>query len=376
MTGEPTPPAATPDDNRPPTAPPTAADAPPGDAPPAPTGAPARPRTRWLAPPLFEAGTPPKLRPLGVGDICDQAMALFLRHWVLFLAIVLPFVAISTAVTLALARPMTERFPYLLLLAREQPQVTPGLIELAALYLGASTIIGLTFLLASAATLDAAMHVVLGREQSAPSALLALLRRLPALVLASLVAFLLVAAWIALIAAGLVGLAASSAGEARPSPLVIIGLLSLVIAVFVLGIYVSMRLALYLVPLMLERRGPIACYTRSWQLTAGRVWRTLGLLVVLGLLGSLPATAAQAVGGLFAGTPQSVGTIGPYIVVQFVVTGIAGLLSVPITAIGLALVYLDFRARRGEAFEDVAVVGMAPSAPAQPPGEADEVRDS
>jgi membrane-anchored glycerophosphoryl diester phosphodiesterase (GDPDase) len=119
----------------------------------------------------------------------------------------------------------------------------------------------------------------------------------------------------------------------------------LVVAAVIFGFVAYVRVVLSAPVLVLEHLGPADALRRSWELTRGGAWRAFGVLLLLtimvgiaGFLVDLLINAgATAGGGLTSPEGHLIELIGA-IVVQ-------SLLS-PFVAVGLVLLYFDFRLRK------------------------------
>ena len=96
------------------------------------------------------------------------------------------------------------------------------------------------------------------------------------------------------------------------------------------GAYLWGMWQLWLVPLVIERSGPVAALRRSWQLVAGAWWRITGLITLVTMIAMAPALMCPL---LFAGTlaPAS----------MTVAVGVLILLLVPLVPAVLVVVYLE-----------------------------------
>jgi len=82
-----------------------------------------------------------------------------------------------------------------------------------------------------------------------------------------------------------------------------IGLVLLVLpglAVFCFGIYLAVRWSLSLAAMMAEDIGPIRGLGRSWNLVRGQWWRTLGILLIVGIMQTVISYALGFLFGLIA----------------------------------------------------------------------------
>jgi hypothetical protein len=155
----------------------------------------------------------------------------------------------------------------------------------------------------------------------------------------------------------------------------VVGLLAILVA-FAGTVFVAIRLALATPALVLEDLGVLASLRRSWGLTDGRFWRTLGILVVTGLLVGIVQQVLsfgfQAVGtvlGLGLVSTTNGDPAGPLLVVVTLGTSVLGaglgaLLTQPFSAAVTALLYTDARIR-AEGF-DLALARAVSGAPVVP----------
>ncbi|MGA8426128.1 MAG: hypothetical protein WB801_00885 [Candidatus Dormiibacterota bacterium] len=119
----------------------------------------------------------------------------------------------------------------------------------------------------------------------------------------------------------------------------------LVVAAVIFGFVAYVRVVLAIPVLVLERLGPADSLRRSWNLTRGGAWRAFGVLVVLTimvgiagfLVGLLINAAATAGGGLTSPGGHLIELVGAVVV---------EVLLSPFVAVGLVLLYFDFRLRK------------------------------
>lgn len=130
---------------------------------------------------------------------------------------------------------------------------------------------------------------------------------------------------------------------------------------FPLGIFLFVRWSVSLTALIVERVGPIASLRRSWDLTRGSWWHTLGVLIVAGILYSL---VAGAVGGIFSAIGAAIivaGSAAVGTVITNLGSALASIFIVPfVTAMSVTLFY-ELRARR-EGFDLVTRAQQFPGA--------------
>lgn len=142
-------------------------------------------------------------------------------------------------------------------------------------------------------------------------------------------------------------------------------------AAAVLYVFVAIRLVLATPALVLEELGVVAALRRSWGLTAGRFWRTFGVLLVAGLLVAVVqqvlSVAFQVLGGIlgavFVSPSDDDGALFALVILAVSLLGVAlsALVTQPFSAAVSALLYTDERIRK-EGF-DLALSRAAASAP-------------
>jgi hypothetical protein len=120
---------------------------------------------------------------------------------------------------------------------------------------------------------------------------------------------------------------------------------ALTLVCFPVGLWLSIRFAVAVPVLLAERVGPWRALVRSWDLTEGSWWRTLGTLVVLYLIGAVVVSALGLVGWPLAlAVPFLPSAVRGAILIGVSTLGSA--LTVPLISLGLVLLYVDFRIRR------------------------------
>jgi len=125
----------------------------------------------------------------------------------------------------------------------------------------------------------------------------------------------------------------------------IIGFVLLVLpglAVFCAAIYLAVRWTLTVAAMMAEDIGPIRGLGRSWNLVSGSWWRTLGILLIVGILQTIISYGLFILFGVIA----ALFSTGDFqaAVVQVGGTLLTALVS-PITTIAITLLYFDLRVR-------------------------------
>jgi hypothetical protein len=252
-----------------------------------------------------------ELRPLGVGEILDAAIKLFLRHWrplvLSVVGLILPVQIISALITASVA---PEQFD----LTTSETGVDEG--EEAEFLIGQG-IVGLlsaiSILLATAVCFKAVADAYLGAEPDWRRSLRFALRRLGGLFGVAIVGGLAVA----------------------------LGTVALIIP----GIWLFVCFSLAVPALLLERVGPVKALGRSFRLVRGRWWPTAGALLIgyllIGVLGALVSGVIMVVPAVLTEDNTLVAALGA------VVGGTVGqALTTPYSAAVVTLLYFDQRVRK------------------------------
>lgn len=105
------------------------------------------------------------------------------------------------------------------------------------------------------------------------------------------------------------------------------------ILLFVVLVYVGIRLLLSQPAIALDQLGPIQGLTRSWAVTKGSMWKLIGLSIVIGLL-TLPLTIGA---GILSSNSSATLAAG--------VAAITTLIAGPLASIAFAIAYADLTGR-------------------------------
>ncbi|MEE3851965.1 glycerophosphoryl diester phosphodiesterase membrane domain-containing protein [Gordonia sp. LSe1-13] len=144
----------------------------------------------------------------------------------------------------------------------------------------------------------------------------------------------------------------------------------------VVGAWVSVRFAFCLAAVVVERRGVFDALRRSFALTAGRFWRTFGVLF---LVGGLAAIVSSVISGSIQtmtalvwgiGNTSDVGFSAGFIfalVLPLLGSAVAGIVTQPFVAITVAALHVDARIR-SEGYDLVLGQTAADRAAGRPPG--------
>ncbi len=257
--------------------------------------------------------TTPSLRPLGVGEILDAGIKIYLRHWkplmICVVGIVLPVQILSVLVIASIDSSSLE---YSFSGGTTSSGADPSASETAA-FLVVTLISGLSTLLATAACFKAVSDAWLGATPQAGRSLRFGLRRLPMLV------------WLTFVGGLGLGLA----------------LIALVIPC--IWLFVAWSLA---VPVMLfERVGAFKSLGRSFRLVRHRWWPICGALLVGYLLAGIVGGLVQLIPSGIAGAVTNDSDAAR--AVAIVIGGtISKMISTPFTAAVITLLYFDQRVRK------------------------------
>ncbi|RAG84600.1 hypothetical protein DN069_16270 [Streptacidiphilus pinicola] len=168
----------------------------------------------------------------------------------------------------------------------------------------------------------------------------------------------------------------------------LIGLLAflIVLASGVWGMYAQIRLVPLSATVVLEGKSPIEAIKRAWRLNEGAWWRSLGVTLLIGLIGSLIQYGVnQVISVFYAGAIGFGGSTIPtdpssptytrdllvaelvMIAVLLPITILVTLLTLPLTTLGQGLLYIDRRIRRESLDIQLAEEAGIPFAGAAPP---------
>jgi hypothetical protein len=263
--------------------------------------------------------TTPTLRPLGVGEILDAGIKLYLRHWkplmICVVAIVLPVRILSVLAVAAIdPHDLGTHFSGMTTTSASSTQIDWTAFGAAMVVAGSSV---LSSLLATAACLKAVSDAWLGAAPDAGRSLRFAVGRLPALIaLLAIAAIALTLAFMALI---------------------------------VPSVWLAVSWCLAVPALLFERVGPFRALGRSLRLVRGRWWATLATVVVAYLMASIVGGVLQLIPTGIANGVARDGTVAA--AVAYVVGGtLTSMVTMPFTAAVLTLLYFDQRVRK-EAFD-------------------------
>ena len=140
-------------------------------------------------------------------------------------------------------------------------------------------------------------------------------------------------------------IAALIGGLAGNVGLAIVVIVLLGLAVMITVVITLARLALSLPALVLERHRPMNALRRSWSLVAGWTWRTIGILLLVGLVFGIIGLVVSPVNipGVMAGYLE--GSLGSYVVLA-IVGGAIQIAVGPILPTLVTVLFFDYAAER------------------------------
>lgn len=271
---------------------------------------------------MATAGTPVRLRPLPVGELLDETFKLYRTHFNVIagvaIVVILPNLLLTLLSGSYRANPLSyftqviqnANDPSALQRIQNQNQQYIG----SPLYLLSFPVAILLYPFTAGALYRAATSLAAGNVETIGSVLAGTARRYFAMF-------------------GLVLLTA----------LVVLG--SIAIVTIPVVIWVVIRWAVDTPALFAEGIGPVKAVGRSWFLTKDSWWRTLGILILVGIMVSLIQTALGALfGGIAALIPGVSDDIRSGLVTT--VATLVGALVGAISPIAITLLYLDLRVRK------------------------------
>jgi hypothetical protein len=316
--------------------------------------------------------TPPRLRPLALGDLLDGVFRIYRSNFLTLIAIVavlqVPLLVAQILLdTLLGARSIQSLQDLTEALARFDPRLDSfndlplgAVVPYFAITFGIALVQGLLVQqLVQGALAAAVADTYLGRPVTVGGAYGKVLPRLPALIGAGLLLGLLAFAVIG-VAVGLVAglavavVAASGGGGVSPGGAVAASValaLLFIVVVFAVAIataLVLVRFAFFVQAVVVEGRGPVDALRRSWRLVRGSYWRVLGimllLLLLLYILIGVPTGIAGVVIQLVFPDPvrhfamrQSLSTLVGYL---------SQIVVLPLQLVAYTLLYYDLRVRK------------------------------
>ena len=315
--------------------------------------------------------TQPALRPMTIGDLLDAAFRLYRANFVTFVGIVallqVPMLIVQLLIQFTVyGSALTD----VLAFNSRPPTLTPGANPLSALPIASLITIYVTSIalaliqslvvynLITGALAKAVATSYLGQPISILGAYRIGWRAFFSLMAASLMPYLATLLVIVPLFALLFGIVFASFGASSTglpiwaTILIILGLIVLGIGLLFVLAFVYVRFLLSPQSIVIESLGPLGSLGRSWRLTQRAFWRTLLLVILMGILvyivSGIPASVISLVVQLTA--PGNVQMVLAASAVAAIIGQIGLVLALPLQFSVYTLLYYDQRVRR-EAFD-------------------------
>jgi len=303
-----------------------------------------------------------RLHPMSISDMLDAAFRLYRQHFLTFIGIVA-----LLQVPMAMIQ-FVAQLPYMQALQRfttRPPVLAPGaspldifpfaqLLPYYALIFGLSVFqYLLVYNLMTGALANAISRSYLGQPISILSSYNIGFKRFIALIVASLIPFVISLVFVAIIAGCAFGTFYTMGVRTNEQPnigLAIaagIGLVGVIFVGGIAGLFFYVRLLLTTQAIVLEGQGPWAGLARSWRLVGQAFWRSLGILLlvyafiyIVSLIVQLPLIVLGAFFGMLLNNSvlyQSITSLVTYGVL---------ILVLPLQFIIFTLLYYDLRIRK------------------------------
>lgn len=268
------------------------------------------------------AGTPVRLRPLPIGELLDETFKLYRRHFNVIAGVAVAVILPNLILTLLSGSYRANPFTYLqqVLQNANDPAALQEIQNRQAQYTS-SPLYAFSFLVSAlmvpftvGALYRAATSLAAGNLETIGSVLAGTARRYFAI-------------W------GIVALA------------VLVACGGIAIITIPVVIWVLVRWSVATPALFAEGIGPVKAVGRSWNLVRDNWWRTLGILIIVGIMVSLIELALAA---LFGGIASVIPGLSADIQAGLVTTVVTLVDAVvgAITPIAITLLYLDLRVRK------------------------------
>ncbi len=274
----------------------------------------------------------PQLRPLRVGEVIDAAIKIYTRNagqlFKTVLVVIVPF-EILAAILLASAVSGTTVVDGKFLFQSQSDLDSYGVIALIL-----TVLVLLITLLANAACFKAVSDTYLGEKPNWRESLGFAVKRLGPVLWLSIIAFVILA--IAFV------------------------------ALFVPFVYLFVAFSVALPVLLVERIGGFKALSRSFELTKGRWWATLGTIFVATILVVVIQFIFSAIIGVILGVAfhGSGGSPVLRVVLQRILDGAGQMISIPFYAACITVIYYDLRVRKEGYDLQLLAKGIGRSAPA------------
>ncbi len=307
---------------------------------------------------------------MSIGDMFDAAFRLYRQHFLTFIGIVallqVPMAIVQLLIQLTIGnRALTSWLRF----AQRAPLVRPGqnpldllpvgdILTLVAVGVGVGAI---QFLLVRNLITGALATAIARSYTGQPISILDSysfgLRRYLSLIGASLVTFAIGLALSAVIVGcafgSMAALFAGASGSGRGTGVLaaVLALLLMIGLLTLLGLaamYFYARLLVTTQAIVLEDRGPLEGIGRSWRLVGGSFWRTLGIMLLMGVLTYIIAAFPASIAS-FALTIASGNALDSLVRNQIITTllsEVGQIVALPLQLAIFTLLYYDLRVRK------------------------------
>lgn len=307
----------------------------------------------WSRPAAPKPGVIP-LRPLGVGEILDGALATLRRHWRAVVGVTFSIALVTQGIGVVVQGLFVDDTRIKNLQDNPDPSAHDILHAVSGAYAGlglTALVLVLGVLVSTAMLTMVASRAVLGRTVTTAEAWRDAKPRLPQLLGLTVLLLLIYIGVlaVAVLPGILVALAGSETGGAALATLGGLGGLAVVVWLWI-------QLCLAPPALMLEKQGIVAAMKRSAKLVQGSWWRALGVqllgIVLVYFATSLIELPFTLLGAAITGDSVSTffnadtGLSWTFLVVTGIGAVIASTVTLPVSAGVTSLLYMDQRIRR------------------------------
>ncbi|MFF8426135.1 glycerophosphoryl diester phosphodiesterase membrane domain-containing protein [Streptomyces sp. NPDC016566] len=306
-------------------------------------------------PPAAKPGVIP-LRPLGVGEILDGAVSTMRTYWRTVLGISLT-VSVLTQLSVILLQGLLLKDSATTSALNDRSATPSEILQaVGALMAGTGLVAVITVvgtIVATALLTTVTSRAVLGKPVSTGEAWRDARPQVP-----KLFGLLLLLGLISvgvLLCGALPGILVAVAGgnTAASIAVVVLG----VLAAAVVAVWLTVRFSLASPALMLERQSIVKSMSRSAKLVRGSWWRVLGIQLLAGLIANIVSSLVVIPFTLVAAAVSGDGTVGlfspdapspgwSFLIISGIGSVIGTMITLPINAGVIVLLYIDQRIRR------------------------------
>ncbi|MFE2097965.1 glycerophosphoryl diester phosphodiesterase membrane domain-containing protein [Streptomyces sp. NPDC059468] len=306
-------------------------------------------------PPAAKPGVIP-LRPLGVGEILDGAVSTMRTYWRTVLGISLT-VSVLTQLSVILLQGLLLKDSATTSALNDRSATPSEILQaVGALMAGTGLVAVITVvgtIVATALLTTVTSRAVLGKPVSTGEAWRDARPQVP-----KLFGLLLLLGLISvgvLLCGALPGILVAVAGGNRAASIAVVVLG--VLAAAVVAVWLTVRFSLASPALMLERQSIVKSMSRSAKLVRGSWWRVLGIQLLAGLIANIVSSLVVIPFTLVAAAVSGDGTVGlfspdapspgwSFLIISGIGSVIGTMITLPINAGVIVLLYIDQRIRR------------------------------